>query len=217
MDRLHSNKSRGAARYLRLLTVISVAAFTLSACSQTKGFLSRVGDSSSFGGNDPVLGAPAAEDYLQELQKISVDDPAAQAEIYADARAAAQLTPSPSTELRYALVLATSGHPETNFGEAQRVLREVLSQSELLSASEIALATIYLNTVENQLLLQAESRRMSSTSTQAARVQEAALNERLLRAEADNERLRRQLADAEDKLEAITSIERSIREQDNKQ
>ena len=43
---------------------------------------------------------------------------------------------------------------------------------------------------------------------------EAAVNQRLANVEAENRRLRRELEDAEDKLEAITSIERSIRQQD---
>ena len=44
--------------------------------------------------------------------------------------------------------------------------------------------------------------------------QAAAINQRLTTVEAENRRLRQALAEAEDKLEAITSIERSIRQQD---
>ena len=48
----------------------------------------------------------------------------------------------------------------------------------------------------------------------AARTEEAAINQHLASVEAENRRLRRELDDAEDKLEAITLIERSIRAQD---
>ncbi|MDH3433403.1 MAG: hypothetical protein OEM60_06070, partial [Gammaproteobacteria bacterium] len=59
-----------------------------------------------------------------------------------------------------------------------------------------------------------EARRLRASSSRATQTQEAATNQRLATVEADNRRLRRELAEAEEKLEAITSIERSIRAQD---
>ena len=53
--------------------------------------------------------------------------------------------------------------------------------------------------------------RVIDASSRAARTEERALSQRLANAEAENERLRRELAEAEQKLDAITSIERSIR------
>ena len=43
------------------------------------------------------------------------------------------------------------------------------------------------------------------------------MSQRIGTVESENRRLRRQLQEAEDKLEAITSIERSIREQADSQ
>lgn len=187
----------------------------LTACSQTKSFLANVRSPSSFGGDDAVLGAPQADDYLKELGAISIDDPAAQAEIYADAKAAAELTPNPSTRLRYALVLGTPGHPESDPAAAESLLRDVLTQTELLTEAEVALANIFLNAAEIQLVREAEARQLRATSSQVARTQEAVLNDRLARVESENRRLRQELEESQKKLEAITSIERSIREQDN--
>lgn len=187
----------------------------LTACSQTKSFLANVRSPSSFGGDDAVLGAPQADDYLKELGAISIDDPAAQAEIYADAKAAAELTPNPSTRLRYALVLGTPGHPESDPAAAESLLRDVLTQTELLTEAEVALANIFLNAAEIQLVRDAEARQLRATSSQVARTQEAVLNDRLARVESENRRLRQELEESQKKLEAITSIERSIREQDN--
>jgi len=60
----------------------------------------------------------------------------------------------------------------------------------------------------------AEARRLRASTDRAQRTEEDAINQRLATVEAENRRLRRDLADAEEKLEAITSIERSIRQQD---
>lgn len=197
----------------RLIALAALAAL-LGGCAQTKDWLSTVRTPSSSSSGDPVLGAPSADDYLLELQQLASNDFAAHAEIYADSKAVAQLTPNPSTRLRYALVLATPGHSESNPEEAQSLLREILAQPELLTTSEIALAEIYLKTIEDRVVLAAEARRLRASTSRAAQTQEDALNERLATVEAENRLLRRALEEAERKLEAITSIERSIREQD---
>jgi len=201
-------------RFMRQLTAILIAV-TVAGCSQTKGWLDSVrGDDSSASAEQTAVGAPAADEYLSELSKLSSNDPALQAEIFADSQAAAQLTPNPSTKLRYALVLATPGHPESDPQQAQSVLRELMAQPALMTPVEVALATIYLKSTEELILLGAEARRLRATSDRAQRTEDAAVNQRLATVEAENRRLRRELEDAEDKLEAITSIERSIRQQD---
>jgi hypothetical protein len=112
------------------------------------------------------------------------------------------------------LVLATAGHSGTDFEQAQSLLRELLAQTALMTPSEIALAHVTLNSVEERLTLESEARRLRETSSaQSDRTEEQALAQRLATIEAENRRLRSELADAEEKLEAITSIERSIREQ----
>jgi hypothetical protein len=64
------------------------------------------------------------------------------------------------------------------------------------------------------MVMSAEARQLRASSDRAQRTEEAAINQRLATVEAENRRLRRELQDAESKLEAITSIERSIRQQD---
>ena len=160
-----------------------------------------------------ILGAPETNAYIDELFKLTSGDPATQAEIFADAQAAAQLTPDPSTKLRYALVLATPGHAGSNEQEAQSLFRELLSRTELMTSGEIALANIHLREVEARLVLGAETRRLRSENLRNASSEEAAVAQRIASIEAENRQLRRSLQEAEDKLEAITSIELSIREQ----
>ncbi len=193
-----------------MVTVLTAA---LSGCGQTSNWLKgRV----SSGTPDPqILGAPGLEAYITELRKIASGDPAAQAEIFADASAAAELTPSPSTHLRLGLILAIPGHPESNPKRAQSLLRDVLTQTILLTTGETSLAIIHLNAVERQIVGNAEARRLRAASSRGARTQEQAISQRLASVEAQNRRLRRELEDAQQKLKAITLIERSIREQDD--
>lgn len=190
----------------------ALVAAALSGCGGTTDWIK--GRISSSTDESEILGAPEIEVYISELGQIAAGDPAAQAEVYADAAAAAQLTPSPSTNLRFGLVLAIPGHPESNPLKAQKVLREVLTQTLLLTSAEISLATIHLNNVERQIIADSESRRLRSSSSRAAQTQEQALQQRLTTVEAENRVLRRDLEEAEQKLEAIATIERSIREQE---
>lgn len=201
---------------LRQALLITMIAVTVAGCSSTKNWLNNVrsGGGGSFSGSDPVLGAPTADAYIEELGLLSSNDPIAQAEIIADSKAVATLTPNPSTRLRYALVLATPGHPDSNPVEAQNMLRDIMTQTELMTAYEIALAQIYLRNVEERLVNANETRRLRASTSRAQRTQEAALNEQLARIQTENRELRAALEEAESKLEAITSIERSIREQE---
>ncbi|HSM30859.1 MAG TPA: hypothetical protein VK854_09180 [Woeseiaceae bacterium] len=198
----------------RLVAAILIAA-TLTGCSQTKSWLDSVRGNDPSASDEPViLGAPAADEYLSELSHLSSNDPALQAEIVADSQAAAQLTPNPSTRLRYALVLATPGHPDSDPQQAQSILRELMALPALMTPAEVALATIYLKSSEELILLNSETRRLRASSDRTQRTEEAAISQRLATVEAENRQLRRDLQEAEDKLEAITSIERSIREQE---
>ena len=202
-----SLRCTGKAQHIALISVIVA---TMAGCTQTTDWLQNGPTAKA---NDPViLGAPEADAYLTELYDLVDGDPARQAEIFADAESRAILTPAPNTELRYALVLATAGHPESNPEEAQSMLREILAQPELLTSAEISLATIHLNNVERLIVVNAEARRLRVSSSRAARTEEQAISQRLANVEAENRQLRRELEDAENKLDAITSIERSIRE-----
>jgi hypothetical protein len=199
---------------VRHIAATALTVLLLTGCAQTKDFLTGSSRSESSDGDVGILGAPEAEHYLAELQRLAGGDPATQAEIFADAQSGFQLTPGPQTNLRYALVLATPGHPEFDPDVAASMLREVLARTELLTQAEIALATIHLKTAEQIAVTQAEIQRLRGATSRAAQNQESATNQRLAAIEAENRRLRRELDEAERKLEAITSIERSIREQE---
>lgn len=181
-----------------------------TACAPVRGWLQ-----SERGENPPtaVAGEDAPGPYVQEMYEIASSDPARQAEIYADASAAAALTPDPMSRLRFALVLATPGHAGSDPEQAQTMLRELLAEPELLTPTERSLAVIHLREVEERLVLGNEARRLRDENSRAERTEEAAIAQRIAAVEAENRQLRQSLAEAEQKLEAITNIERSIREQ----
>jgi len=191
-----------------------IAVLLLGGCAQTKSFLSGMSRSDTPSGDAGILGAPGIDYYLGEMELLASGDPASQAEIFADAQSGHQLTPGPQTNLRFALVLATPGHPESDSLQASSMLREVLAAPELLTEAEIALAAIHLKSAERLAAAESEVQRLRSILARASQSQETAAAQRLAAAETENRRLRRELAEAEEKLEAITSIERSIREQE---
>ncbi len=200
-------RSFPAARRTCLASLLVVS---LSGCAQVSDWLR--GDSRS----DPQMTVTAGEvggSYLMDMFQVTSSDPATQAEIYADAEAAARLTPTTSSRLRYALVLATPGHAGSDPERAQNILRDLLSEAQLLTPTELSLATIHLGQVEERLTLNAEARRLRAESSRAASTEERAVAQRIAAIETENRQLRQSLAEAQEKLEAITSIERSIREQ----
>lgn len=208
---MRDRKMTSLARQIAISTIVVAL---LGGCAQTKDWMSSMRKSMSSSNDSTILGAPDAEYYLDDLYKLTTGDPATQAEIFADAESGFQLTPGLQTNLRFALVLATAGHPGTNPERAQTILQELLTQAPLLTPAELSLATINLKSVEQQIALKSEARHERASNSQAARTESASTNQRLASVEAENRRLRQELDDAEAKLEAISSIERSIRAQE---
>lgn len=199
--------------FLRSAIFVAILASVTSGCAQTKDWMT--GKRTATASESVILGAPDADRYIQEMYQLVSGDPATQAEIYADAASAARLTPDPSTRLRYALVLAVPGHAGSNAREAQSIFRDLLSRTELMTPAETALAAIHLKSVEQQIMLGAESRRLRSANSRAATTEEEAVAQRIAKVESENRELRRSLEEAEAKLDAISTIERSIREQND--
>ncbi|MEX2122716.1 MAG: hypothetical protein WD795_02405 [Woeseia sp.] len=189
---------------------VATLATLMTGCTQVNDWLRGEGSvDTEVPGADGDVSGP----YLEEMSRLASGDPATQAEIYADAAAAARVTPDTGSRLRFALALATPGHPGSDPELAQNILRELLSEAQLLTPVERSLATIHLREVEERLTLNAETRRLRLASSRAASSEEEAVAQRIASVESENRQLRQSLAEAEEKLEAITSIERSIREQ----
>jgi hypothetical protein len=153
-------------------------------------------------------------DYLQVMQRLLQGSASDKAEVFASSQKDYDTAPTPSHELRLALVLATPEHPATDLPRAQKLLRELLANPETLVPGERALAVLELQQIDDYLTLQAENHRLAG---EAARTADklASLNQRL-RAEADEApRLRKELEEANAKLKAIGDIERSLNEKEH--
>jgi hypothetical protein len=175
----------------------------------------------SFGGgaatqkNAPTAAAPQDSGpiagILEMMSSLPQGDPAAQAEIFQSVKDAADLTPTTTNKLRYALALATPGHSGSDPVAAERHLSELLARPETLLPTERMLAVIELKQVEQLLVLVAESKRLRDDAARDAQGDKLAAANRRLAAESDeNARLRKALDEARAKLEAVTHIERSI-------
>jgi hypothetical protein len=206
----NTSSARRRTRLFRDLSAALVLVACTAGCTHVDDWLrgERGSPSETYGIDGEDL-AP----YISEMSQLASGDPAIQAEIYADAAAAARLTPDTSSRLRFALVLATPGHPGSDPELAQNILRELLSQTELLTPVERSLATIHLGQVEERLTLNAEARRLRLASVREDNIEDEAVAQRIASVESENRQLRQSLAEAQEKLDAITSIERSIREQ----
>ena len=152
---------------------------------------------------------------LDMMSSLPQGDPARQAEVFQAAKDAAELTPTTSNKLRYALALATPGFSGTDPVAAQRQLSELLARPETLLPIERSLALAELKEVEQRLILQAENKRMRDEAPRDdSRDKLQAMNHRLAAESDENARLRKALDEARAKLEAITHIERSINDRE---
>ena len=192
----------------------------LAACVFISGWLGACGLNLPFAQQKPVAAAepdrtpldlsPIAP-LLEMMSALPQGDPARQAEIFQSAKDAADLTPTTSNRLRYALALATPGYSGSDPVAAQRQLSELLARPETLLPIERLLALVELKEVEQRLILQAENRRMRDDAPHDdSRDKLQAVNRRLAAESDENVKLRKALDEARAKLEAITHIERSI-------
>jgi len=151
-------------------------------------------------------------DYVQLLQKLVQGPAADQAEIVANAQRDYDMAPTPSHQLKLALILGTPGHPATNLPKAQGLLRELMANPEMLLPGERALAFLELSQIDDHLTLESENLRLQTEAVRADHERMASANHRLQAEMDENARLRKELDEARAKLDAIANIERSLNE-----
>jgi hypothetical protein len=200
----------GAAR----LALAGAVLATMAACSATH-VLSR--NPTRPAEQAPVVDRAAASGsliagYLEGMQRLVLSAPAEQAEIVAATQREYELAPTPSHQLRLALLLATPGHAATDLPRAQRLLRELMAAPAALLPAERALAFLEQQKVDAQLALEAENKRLQTSAVRNDRDKSTAANKRLQAEVEENARLRRELEEAQAKLDAISDIEKSLSE-----
>jgi hypothetical protein len=153
---------------------------------------------------------------FQSMQRLSQAPAAEQAELLAAARLGYERSPQGGAQLRYALLLATPGHPGRDAPRAQTLLRQLVAQPETLVPIERAVALVELAQLDRELGLKADNDRMQTDAQRGDRERVAAAAQRRLQAEMDeNAKLRKQLEDAQAKLDAIANIERNLSDRKN--
>ncbi len=159
----------------------------------------------------PPQDAAAILPLLELMASLPQGDPARQAELFQSAKDAAEISPTTSNRLKYALAQATPGYDGSDPVAAQRHLSELLARPETLLPVERLLATVALKDVEQTLVLQAENKRMRDDTPHEPHDKLQAINRRLSAEQDENAKLRKQLDEARAKLEAVTHIEQRPR------
>jgi len=198
--------------YTLLASVTLVTTLLLSACANDMFQHEHPANQPPPPVNRAAAASTVLADDLQLLQQLVQGTPSDQAEIVAGAQRDYETAPTPSRQLRFALILATPGHPGTDLPRAQRLLRELMANPEMLLASERSLAFLELQQIDDHLTLEGENRRLQSDAVRADRERLASVNHRLQLETDENSRLRKELEEARAKLDAIANIERSLNE-----
>src|SRR3977135_1213667 len=86
--------------------------------------------------NAATTGSIVLSEDLQLLQRLIQGRPSEQAEIVASAQREYDTAPTPSRELKLALILGTPGHPATNPTKAQPLRRDLIGHPARLFAGE---------------------------------------------------------------------------------
>ncbi len=197
------------SRSRTVLPLLLLAAVAAGGCGSTTGWLDRDRDDQTATGG---VEESNVSGYLRTMRDLAAGDPATKAEVFARVDDAAIRAPTTTNRLRLALALATPGHAGADADRAREMLTEILARDELLLPAEKELAELQLEVVEQWLLLATENRQLRAENQRAEDAERDRLQRQLASANAENRQLRQALDEAEEKLRAITSIERSIRE-----
>lgn len=186
--------------------LIASVAFALTGCTLAERFR-----------DEPELTpTPAAQPaessvraYLDTMNGLGMPDPARQADVFYEVERAFTQAPTTSSTLHYAIALVTPGHPASSPSEGKRLLETLLATPERMTQEERTLCAVLLHATNARLQLETENSRLLETLDDHSRSQ-ANSNKRVQAQIEENARLRRALAEAQQKLDAIKEIERSI-------
>jgi hypothetical protein len=147
--------------------------------------------------------------YLDAMNGLGSLDPARQADVFYEVEREYTRAPTTSSTLRYAIALCTPDHPASRPTDGKKLLETLMATPERMTPQERSLALVMIHETNSRLRLEAENRRLAATLDDRGRSQ--ANSDRRVQAQIEeNARLRRALAEAQQKLDAIKEIERSI-------
>ncbi len=210
---------RSARRGTRWIgPVLGVTAALLAGCQLSSAFTRD--DPAAIDFSDAALAshglaASPVYAYLDMMRELIEGDPLTQNRVFRDVVRDAASSPTTANRVKHALAVATPGHPNEDLAEAQMRLSDLLAAGPALLPEERMLVSIHLKEVEQRLILGAETARFRREAQLAREAREDEFARRLQAAFDENERLAKELIEAQQKLDAITNIERSIREREN--
>lgn len=150
--------------------------------------------------------------YLRNLESLVSPDADERTAVFRDIDEDFRAAPTTTNRLRLAMALATPDEAFSDEIRAQQMLTEILAQPDLLLDDERALARMQLAALEARLNAQRAAQVARTSASRSSGEELAALRNQLAAAERRNAELALALGQAEEKLRAITQIERSIRE-----
>jgi|SRR5690606_6832409 hypothetical protein len=193
---------------LSRILVLACCAAMIGGCTLTERLRSAAGAS-------PPPAAEAGEQngglyiHLQTMNDLGMPDAARQADVFYEVERDYTRAPTTTSTLRYAVALVTPDHPASDPDKGKRLLETLLATPERMTQEERTLCAVLLHETNVRLKLETENRRLLETLDERNRSQ--ANSERRVQAQIEeNARLRRALAEAQQKLDAIKEIERSI-------
>jgi hypothetical protein len=198
--------------------VLAAASLGIAGCGAPGFFGRSSADPAALEGGDGFGGKLAAENltvYLELMRELVEGDPVTQAETLHSVEIAAEESPTTTNRLKFALALGTPGHAGSDPERAARLLNELLASGAALLPEERMLVAVHLKEIEQRLILNSETEQLRKQSKDALVAQNTESQRRLDAANAENAKLRKALEEAQEKLNAITNIERSIREREN--
>jgi hypothetical protein len=147
--------------------------------------------------------------YLDTMNGLGSPDPAKQADVFYEVEREYTRAPTTASSLRYAVALVTPDHPASKPVEGKKLLETLMATPERMTPAERTLAAVLIHATDSRLKLEAENRRLAATLDDRGKSQ-ANSDKRVQAQLEENTRLRRALAEAQQKLDAIKEIERSI-------
>ena len=154
--------------------------------------------------------AEVVAENLDLISRLLAATDTSRSEMVESERQAYLRSPDPGSRLRFACVLAAAGQTQSELGEARSLLDGLLAAPQRLGPTELALARLLRQDVDQRLLLQAELENLRTAAQNAEQERAAAANRRLQAQAAENARLRKELDEALAKLEAIAELERNL-------
>ncbi len=192
-----------------LKTGLFVVALAAGGCASTADWIP--GRQTETVTNENVVGSDVSH-YLRSMYRLIGATPADQIKYFAELENAARRSPTTTNRLAVALAKVTPGHTGTAVAVGRGELASLMADPALLVDSERHLVAVVLNELDQRDTIldtsAAEARReLGSVSADRDRLAAA-----LSRSEREKARLNEALLEAEEKLNAISRIERSIRE-----